>query len=86
MEDYKTDDFKHALLVQNRRNWFPAYLKDFEPVESAEERAAGKVDQWVVVPHPLLGAEEQRKKAKDVMYLSDPRVATCAVSRATRRC
>jgi hypothetical protein len=63
-----------------KRNWFPAYLVDFIPVQSLEEKKRRKKDQWVVQMHPSTGWVTTRKVAeKDIMYLDDDRIASCTV-------
>ena len=62
------------------RNWFPAYLVDFFPVQSFEEKKRRKKDQWEVQMHPSTGRVNTRKVAqKDIMYLDDDRIASCTV-------
>lgn len=73
-----------VVLVLRRRNWFPARLVGYTPVKTVEEHEARKKDEWAVILHPSeqsTGEEAvTRVGAKSIMYLSDPRVATCAVS------
>lgn len=63
------------MLVKRRYNFWPGFLVDFFPAQSAQEQKT-KGDRYKVHVH---GEGVMEKRRRDIIFLADEDIAECSV-------
>jgi len=76
-DDIGSVEIGYSVLVKRAYNFFPGFLVDFFPAQSAKERKRNKGDRYRVHIH---GEGEKSKGRSDIIFMVDDSIADCSVN------